>query len=96
MTIKEHIISSTKLALEDRISKLEDMQAPAVVIDAEKRNLEDVENIKISGEVELLEEEFKTVERWKGRGGVVYYRYNGNINYFPKARYGRYITLAKQ
>lgn len=95
MTVKEHIIKSTKLALKDRIYKLEDMQAPSVVIDAEKRNLENIENIKISGELELLEEEFETVEQRKGRGGVVYYRYNGNINYFPKAKYGRYISKSK-
>lgn len=95
MTVKEHIIKSTKLALEERISKLEDMQAPSVMLDAEKRNLENIENIKISGEVELLEEEFETVEQRKGRGGVVYYRYNGNINYFPKAKYGRYISKSK-
>lgn len=96
MTIGKYLIEATKNALYDRKKKLEDMGAPAVMIASL-----DEELIRLSwndftcgGDTNLLEEEFISVEHKKGRGGKVYHVFNGHINYFPQAKYGRYIKEA--
>ena len=94
MTIKEYIIEGTKTALEERRDKLVAMQAPDILITSigdELINLYKGE-LKCSGEIELLDEEMNNVEQRKGKGGIPYYVFNGNINYFPKAKYGRFVA----
>ena len=94
MTILDYIIDHTAVALEERKQKLIDMDAPDVLI----INVVD-ELIRLYqgelicfGDTDLLDEEFKTVIKKKGRGGIAYFTCNGNINYFPRAKYGRFVA----
>ena len=94
MTIKEYLINGTETALEERRQKLIDMGAPSILIEKTGEELINLYNGKFTcgGEIELLNEEMVDVEQKKGRGGIPYYTFNGNINYFPNAKYGRYIA----
>ena len=47
--------------------------------------------MKISGDIEVLDEKVGTVQFRKGRGGKNYYIINGSINYYPSAKYGPFI-----
>lgn len=94
MTVKEWIIKGTISALEERRQKLIDMGAPSILIEKTGEELINLYNgvFACKGEVELLEEEMIDVEQKKGRGGIPYYTFNGNINYFPRAKYGRFVA----
>lgn len=94
MTIKEYIIKGTITSIEERKCKLTEIGAPSVLISAMITELDKLRsgNLTCRGEVELLEHEMENVEQKKGRGGIPYYVFNGNINYFPKAKYGRFIA----
>lgn len=94
MTIEEYIINATLESVETRRDKLIALQAPAILIksiDEELGRLRDGE-LKCGGDVELLQEEFVSVEQKKGKGGIPYFTFNGDINYFPKAKYGRFVA----
>lgn len=97
MTISDYIIEHTAASLEERKERLIKMDAPDILI----VNVVD-ELIRLYqgelicfGDTELLEEEFKTVVQKKGKGGIPYYTFNGDINYFPKAKYGRFVAKGK-
>lgn len=96
MTVKEYLIYCELKGAEDRLSKLQDMNAPVVMIEGQKKIVADLQNGKfvVSGDIHLLEEDYSGHEMRKGRGGKVYVVINGHINYFPNARYGRYIKEA--
>jgi len=96
MTIKEYLIGCELKAAEYRLSELKDMGAPVVMITGQEKCVEDMKAgiFKVSGDTELLEEEYVEREVKKGRSGKPYLTINGHINYFPKAKYGRYITEA--
>lgn len=93
MTIREYILKGATKASKDRLEKLIELGAPEIVIENQKKYTEQLENeeIKISGDIEVLTEEVETVQPWKGRGGKCYYIINRNINFFPNAKYGPYI-----
>lgn len=93
MTIKEKILEQTINYVKWRKDKLINMDAPKVMIDScdeELKRLEDGD-LRCSGDIELLDEELQSHDIKTGRGGKPYHVFNGNINYFPKAKYGRYI-----
>ena len=94
MTIKQWIIDSTKAALEERRKKLIEMKAPSIIIEKTGEELIRLYRgeLTCSGETELLEEEMTAVIEKKGRGGIPYYTFNDSINYFPHAKYGRYVA----
>lgn len=94
MKIREWILNSLKEYAVYRLDKLTDIGAPKIIIEGQSKYLAELEQgiLKVSGDVELLDEDYKFNERRKGRGGVVYYIINGNINFFPNAKYGMYIT----
>ena len=94
MTIKEYIIKNTEEHLRCRRATLKAMNAPEVLLDSIADELARLYcgELRCSGEIELLEEEFRSDELKKGRGGIAYHVFNGNINYFPRAKYGRYIA----
>ena len=96
MTIREKIIANEITAQTDRLTKLSEMGAPAVMITGTEKIIADLKsgNIKVGGDTELLDQEYVSGESKKGNGGKVYIQINGNINYFPNARYGRYIKAA--
>ena len=95
MTIKEFICEKESLAFEDRLVKLVNMNAPQCIIDSQRKAVEDLKNgiLKVGGDVESLSTEVKSVEQRKGRGGKIYVCFNGSINYFPQAKYGRFISV---
>lgn len=94
MTIKEYIIDGTITSLMDRENKLKELGAPTVMITSIGEEIDRLMKgtLKCSGEKELLEEEYISVEQKKGKGGKPYYVFNGNINYFPHAKYGRFVA----
>ena len=94
MTIKDFIIENTQLALVDRWKGLKNMDAPSVMIQSCEEELTRLSNheLRCGGEVKLLNEEYLSHKVKTGRGGVEYIVFNGSINYFPRARYGRFIV----
>ena len=94
MTIKEFIIGNTAEDVRMRMEKLKEMGAPAILIRSCEEELDRLNkgDLRCSGDTFLLEEEFESHELRKGRGGIPYHVFNGNINYFPKAKYGRFVA----
>lgn len=96
MIIKEKIIEMEIATATDRLNKLNAMEAPAIITKALEQTLTELKSgiIKISGDADLLNLEFEKWESRKGNGGKVYLQINENINYFPNAKYGKFITKA--
>ena len=94
MTIKQWIIEKTKDALYERKVKLEELEAPKIMITSLEEELLRLSwnELNCGGDVELLEAELTDVEKKTGRGGSIYYTFNGTVNYFPKAKYGRFVA----
>lgn len=94
MTIKEYIIDGTITALMDRENKLKEIGAPTIMITSIGEEIDRLMKgvLKCSGDTDLLEEEYISVEKKKGKGGKPYYVFNDNINYFPQAKYGRFVA----
>ncbi len=92
--LRKKILENNK----ERLDKLVAIQAPGVMIEGIKKEITDLEagkEVKIKGDTEYLEYAFIS-ETWKtGRGGKKYVEFtltNGEkVNYFPNAKYGRYI-----
>lgn len=97
MTIREWICGNEARMAEERLSKLETIGAPQVMLDGTRKAAEALRNgeLDIGGNASLLDVEFENFTQKKGSGGKPYITINGRINYFPQARYGRYIALAK-
>ena len=96
MTIGEWIIKGMLTATEERLEKLIEMNAPKIMIELVGKQVEDLKvgKIKVGGDKDCLTEAFESVEVKKGRGGAKYYHINGNVNFFPNAKYGLYIKRA--
>lgn len=73
------------------------MCAPAVLLKAVNDELEllSQKDLICFGETDLLDEEFVAVVQKKGKGGIPYYTFNGDINYFPRAKYGRFVARGR-
>lgn len=95
-TVGESILKAVTANAEERLSKLEEIGAPEVVIEGQRKAVENLRNgaLKISGEKELLDVAVESKEVRKGNGGKMYVVFNGNINFFPNARYGMFIKRA--
>ena len=93
MTIREFIAKSMIGGVEDRYFKLIEINAPKVVIESCEKVLNDMRSgiVKVGGDVEVLDEEYKKVEVRTGRGGKTYLHINDNVNFFPQAKYGMYV-----
>lgn len=85
MTIREYVHGGLK----ERLERLIELGAPQVMIEAQKMM---VDNPKIGGDNELLDAVISTKEIKKGRGGKEYILFNDMICFFPKAKYGMYIS----
>jgi len=96
MKVRDYILEGSTKSAEERLAKLQEMGAPAVMIDGQKNIVDELHsgNLKIGGDVELLDEEYISREFKKGNGGKVYIQINGTINFFPNAKYGMYIKRA--
>lgn len=96
-TIRRFICENEARQRLERAESLAKIGAPAVMIDGCKREAERLTagELEISGDASLLDEVVESFEVRKGKGGKPYVSFNGTINYFPVAKYGRYITVAK-
>ena len=93
MTIKEWICQKEAESSEKRLEQLIQIGAPQIMIDCQRKAVQELHDgiLKVGGASEKLEIEVKTAEIRKGRGGKPYIIFNGSINYFPVAQYGRFI-----
>lgn len=93
-TIREYIITAEANNLEKRIERLKEIGAPQLMVAKAEGQLAELRqgNIKIGGEVELLNETFEHYEVKKGTGGRVYIEFDTVARYFPEAKYGKFIT----
>lgn len=96
MTIREELLRVSIEATIKRKQQLESIGAPKIVIESCQHQIDTMKSgdFEIGGDTNVLDEEFLSAEAKKGRGGKIYYVINGNINYFPNAKYGRYIRKA--
>lgn len=88
MTIREYIVCG----MQDRLNKLIEIGAPAVIIEGQKKF---IDNPKVGGDINYLDDVISSKEIKTGRGGKQYILFNGNIQFFPNARYGMYISAKK-
>lgn len=93
MTVKEWIANGLISGAEERLSKLEEIGAPTVVIEGQKKFVANLKNgvLSVSGDKDTLEDEFESAERKTGRGGKAYYIINNRISFYPAAKYGMFI-----
>jgi len=99
LTIGQFITQNAIAGMRERIAKLQQMQAPAVMVDALVKQLAEAErtgSLKIGGDSALLEKEYVGGEWKKGRGGKAYLAFSNGVNYFPQARFGRFISVATE
>lgn len=97
MTIREWICKNEARMTAERADKLESLGAPKIMIEGTRDKAEALKNgiLKCGGDTELLNAEMESFEVRKGRGGKTYISLNdGNINYFPETKYGRFIKRA--
>ena len=96
-TIKQFICENEARQRLERAMSLEKIGAPKVMIDGCKREAERLSagELEISGDTSLLDVAVESFEVRKGKGGKPYINFNSSINYFPVAKYGRYITVMK-
>lgn len=96
MTIREYILDGTIKTAQTRLEKLKEMSAPQIMITTLEADINKMQagNLKIGGDVEVLDEELISREFKTGKGGKQYIQINGCINFFPNARYGMYIKKA--
>jgi len=85
-TVRDRIVESKK----KRLEKLIEINAPAVIIDNLKKEING--NIKIGGDIGLLDVVIITWEEKKGRMWKLYYLINNEIQFFPNAQYGMFIS----
>ena len=97
-TIKKYIKKKVIEVYEYRIKRFKEINAPEIIQLNLKRLLKELKNggeVDIKGDIEYLDFEFVTEEIKVGRGGKEYSQFTlksgEKVNYFPSARYGRYI-----
>ena len=97
MTIKEFIIDREMVVYEGRLNSLLELGAPDIMIESQRKAVAALQSgdFKIGGDPYLLDYEFSEWKVYKGRGGKMYVQFDEKINYFPTAKYGRYIKEAK-
>lgn len=93
MIIKEYIITNELTYFETRLSKLKEINAPAIII----QNTEDEVNrlkdstLVIRGTKKLLDIEIIEPAIIEGKPGNQVITFNNQVVYFPDAPNGRYI-----
>ena len=101
MTLREYINRCERQNIEYRLSKLKELGAPKVIIDGLGHDLEltKTNDLEISGDQDLLDKlEYQAhyVEKWRdGEGYLVIKTKDCIVNYFPRAKYGRFISLSQ-
>ena len=100
MIIKEFLVERMKDMHEKRVVRLEEIGAPKIILRKEAEILEKLRAgelpSKVGGEKELLDVIYRSHVPKNGRGGKVYIEFNdGEVLFFPEARYGMYIKGAE-
>lgn len=92
-TIADMIIEAELPALEYRLEKLIELNAPTVMIEGQRKAVEDLKAgiLKVGGNKEKLANVVDGYEIRKGNGRKQYMLFSDGTMYFPNARYGRYI-----
>lgn len=93
MTIKELIIEKELPMDKERLEKLIEMGAPEIIITSLSEKIKEMENgeLKIGGDLELLDYEFRDYEVKRRKSGKIYIVFDKSITYSPYTKYGRYI-----
>jgi hypothetical protein len=93
MTIKEFLMNEELKSWKDSLVRFKELGAPQVILDHYQNKVNELEagKFRVGGMKYLLSEEYVSHEECKGTGGREYLRINGHINYFPRAKYDRYI-----
>ena len=102
MKLQEQLNANAIIGTKKRIQELSGI-APDILIENLKENLSFLEESKsnyfnVTGDKEVLKWEVKSFESFNGRGGksyIVFHCKEGDVNFFPNARYGRYIKIKK-
>ena len=99
MTIREFLIKNELKAAEERLARLQEMDAPAIMIPAVSKQIEEMRAGKfdVGGDRGLIDLEFTSFEQKRMANGKPYLLFDCGATYFPKAKYGRFIikTLSK-
>lgn len=100
MTIKQDILDGIISATRERLVKLNDLSAPQVIIDRDQQVLDEAlaGKVKVSDKQNLINLGFTNVEYKNGKGGKPYREYateKGTVLYFPRARFGRFLTMSE-
>ena len=97
MTIKEFIIDREMVVYEGRLENLIELGAPDIMIESQRKMVDALKrgDFKVGGDSYWLDYEFSEWKTYKGRGGKMYVQFDGKVNYFPTAKYGRYIKEVK-
>ena len=99
-TIRQHLNEKIAEGSKIRYEKLKEIKAPYVMIENQTKITNMAENgeIVFSGDQEALELTYKSSTKFKGRGGKPWYQFETEegrlVNYFPAARFGRFIKFA--
>ena len=98
MTIREYIVNAELNIAESRLNKLHEIGAPEVMLKSLADCINNLQNgnIEVSGDSNLLDVNYVSSEIKTGNGGKKYICFNNSINYFPKAKYGKYIVKNKE
>lgn len=91
-TIRNFISKNELQSADDRLQKLIEIGAPKVMIDAQRKLVDNWDGIKANGDDFLLDIPYQSHEVKKGNGGKIYVIFNGYIQYFPTAKFGRFVS----
>lgn len=99
VTVKQFIIENELKSFSERLDNLIKMNAPDIVVNGQKKAVDELKsgNLKIGGDTDALGFIVKDFENKKGNGGKPYITIktsNGDVNYYPAAKFGRYIKKA--
>lgn len=103
ITVKQFL---HKLQLDNCISRLDkfkEIKAPAIIIESITENIKYLTEVddnifEFGGDKFVVDWTYMSHEIKTGNGGKKYFVLackEGNVNYFPNARYGIYIKIAK-
>ena len=92
-TVRDFLMMWLDDILSDRLAYLERSGAPDSMIEKTDAELQVVRDgdMEVGGDMDVLDEPFKGFVSKKGYSGNEYLQINGNINFYPNARYGYFI-----
>ena len=107
-TVAQHLAKHLLFNFEKRLETFQQIKAPEVLIRQLQENIDiiesqpaidAVESLVTCKNPEILTAEFISSETHTGNGGKKYYTYQtsvGEVNYFPQAKFGRFVTYKQK